>query len=78
MRPIDLSNVGIQFVPPTSQTNRGSYVLVLHNISHIPPPVVGSSGHVGLGPIGSASHPPTSAWVPPLQPNIGNQYLSGE
>ena len=22
-------------------------------------------------------HPPTLAWVPPQQPNIGNQYLSG-
>ena len=45
-------NVGSQFVPPTSQLARGSYVPF---ISHSPPPVVGSSGHVGFGPIGHAS-----------------------
>ena len=70
-----LSNVGSQFVPPTSQTTRGSYVPALHNISHLPPLAVGSSGHDGLGPIGPVSQPPTSAWV--QRSKIGNQYLSG-
>ena len=28
------------------------------------PPIVQLSGHTRLGPIGLASHPPTSSWVP--------------
>ena len=78
MNPIDFLNVGSQFHPPTSQTTRGSYVPFLHNISDPPPPVVRASGHAGLGHIGPASKPTTSSWVPPQQPNIVNQYLSGE
>ena len=77
MSPIDLPNVGSQFIPPISQTSRGSYVPVLHNIFHPHPLYIGPSGHNGVGPIGSASQPSTSTWVPPQQPNIGNQYLSG-
>ena len=69
--------VGSQFLPPTSQTTRGSYVLVLHNISHPAPQTIIPSGHTGLSRIGPALQPPTLAWVPPQQPNIGNQYLSG-
>ena len=49
---------------------------ILHNIPQPTPPTVGSSGHAGYGPIGPVSQPPTSSWVPPQQPNIGNQYLS--
>ena len=77
MPPIYFLNVGSQVLPPTSQTTRGSYVHVLLNISHPLPPTVGPSGHTSLGTIGPTSHPPTSSWVPPQQPNIGNQYLSG-
>ena len=78
MPPMVFPNVVSQFFPPTSQTTRGSYVHVLHNISHPLPPTVGPSGHTSLGPIGPTSHPPTSSWVPPQQPNIVNQYLSEE
>ena len=49
---------------------------ILHNISQPTPPAKGSSGHVGYGPLGTTSQPPTFSWVPPQQPNIGNQYLS--
>ena len=55
MPPIALSNVGSQFVPPTFQTTRGSYIPILHNISHPPPPTIGPSGHTDLGPIGPTS-----------------------
>ena len=51
MPPIALLNFGSQFAPPTSQKYRGSYVHVLHNISHTPPPTVGLGGHAGLSPI---------------------------
>ena len=77
MPPKALSNVGSQFVPPTSQTSRGSYVPILHNISHPPHPTVRPSAHASFGPICPTSQPPTSAWVPLQQPNIGNKYLSG-
>ena len=52
---ISLPNVGSQFLPPTSEPARGSYVPILHNISGSPPPSTRPSGHVGLGPIGPAS-----------------------
>ena len=78
MPAIVFPNVVSQFFPPTSQTTRGSYVHVLHNISHPLPPTVGPSGHTSLGPIGPALHPPTSYWVHHRHTNIGNQYLMGE
>ena len=78
MPPIALSNVGSQVFPSTSHTTRVSYVPVLHNIPQPNPLVLEPSGHVGYGPIGPTSHPHTSAWAPPKQPNICNQYLSGE
>ena len=76
MPPMALSNVGSQFLPPTSHTVRGFYVPVLHNVPQPTPPAVGSGGHVGYDPIGPTLHPTTFDWVPPQQPNIGNQYLS--
>ena len=78
MPPMVFPNVVSQFFPPTSQTTRGSYVRVLHNISHPLPPTIGPSGHTSLGPIGPALHPPTSYWVHHRHTNIGNQYLSKE
>ena len=67
MPPIAFLNVGSQFLPFTSHkaTTRGSYVPILHNIPHPPPPTVGPSGHSSYGPIGSVSQPPRSSWVPP-------------
>ena len=53
--PIGFPNVGSQFFPPTSQRARGSYVPVLHNISHPPPPIVGPITHTSLGPIDPTS-----------------------
>ena len=55
MSPIALPNVGSKFSPPTSQIAIGSYVPILHNISHPPPPTIGPSGHTDLGPIGPTS-----------------------
>ena len=55
MPTISLSKFRSQFIPPTSQPTKGSYVSVIHNISHLPPLAVGPSGHVGIDPIGPAS-----------------------
>ena len=65
MPTIALLNVGSQFLPPTSQTTRGFYVPILHNIPNPPPPTVVPSCHDGLGSIGPTSLLPTSTWVPP-------------
>ena len=78
MPPMVFRKVGSQFLPSMSYTTMGSYVSILHNIPQLKPPAIGSGGHAGYVSIGPASQPPTSTWVPPQQPNIGNQYLSGE
>ena len=72
---ISFLNVGSQFVPPTSQPARGSYVPVLHNTLNFLPSAARPSGHAGFGPIGPSSQPHVSALVPPQKPNISNQYL---
>ena len=54
-----LSNADSQFLPSTSHVARGSYILVLHNISHHIPSALEPSGHAGYGPIGPVSQPPT-------------------
>ena len=61
MPPISFLNVGSQFVPPTSQTSRGSYVHVIYNIPQPPHPAIGPSSNIGFGPIGLASQPLTSS-----------------
>ena len=71
-----LLNLRSQFLPPTSLAVGGTYVPILHNVSNPTPPTVGSSGPTSHGPIGPIFPLPTSSWVPPQQPNIGNQYLS--
>ena len=65
MPPIALSDVGIQFLPSTPHTAKGSYVNSLHNIPHPPPPTIGPNGHASFYPIGLISQPHTSSWVPP-------------
>ena len=63
-----LLNRRSQFLPPTSHTNRGSYVPILHNISQPNPPVVGSIGPIDYG---HASQTLAYAWAQPQHPTTG-------